>query len=94
MSSVSVRWLASKRLIQGQTEGIPQFLFLFAIQRHGVRLLLPTLLKGFDSIHAQGRRTSQGLGFGDQRLTTRHTGFLCYLPGLMRRMNDGFPLGL
>ena len=60
--------LAAKGFVQRFAEGVPQLLFVAAIQRHGLRFGLPALLQRFDGIHAQGGGSGQLSRFFNERL--------------------------
>ena len=60
--------LAAKGFVQRFAEGVPEFLFVAALQRHGLRFGLPALLQRFDGIHAQGGGSGQLSRFFNERL--------------------------
>jgi hypothetical protein len=72
----SVCAFALKGFIQGGAEDFPEFLFCFAVQRHRLRLHLPALLQGFDSVHPQSRGCTHLLGFLNQGLASVDAGLL------------------
>ena len=84
--------LVGKGLVDGLAESVPQLLFLTAVQRHAVRLFLPTLLQGLDGIDAQARLGRERVGFVDEGLAPRQRGFLRRLQRFVGRMNDRLPL--
>ena len=86
--------LAREGLVQGLSERVPQFLFVFAVQRNALRIGLPTLLQGFDGGHAQHGLGGQGLGLFDHGLAARQGLVLCRLQRRMRLVHQGFPLRL
>ena len=68
---------------------VPQFLLKLALQRHGLRLVLPTLLQAAHRVDAHHGLSAQRSGFFDHGLATHRAGLLL---GLQRRGGglDGF----
>ena len=86
--------LALESLVNGLAESVPQLLLLTAIQRHHLRLLLPTLLQRFHGIDTQMRFGGQGLGLFDQGVSLRQAGLLHGSQGGLSLMEGGLPQGL
>ena len=68
--------LALEGFIQRLAEGVPQLLFVLALQRHRLRLVLPALLQRLDGINAQAGGGTQFTGFVNHGLAHLHAGFL------------------
>jgi hypothetical protein len=90
----SRRGLAGKRLIQGLTESIPEFLLVLSVQSNALGIGLPTLLKGFDRRHTQHRLSGQGFGLFDHGLASCQSLILRGLQGHMSLVHQRLPLRL
>ena len=68
--------LAVERLVDGLAERVPELLLMLAIQRHRLRLGLPTLLQGLDGIDAQTWGRTQGACLLDHGVAALQAGLL------------------
>src|SRR5690606_30778112 len=83
--------LAIERLIDRLAEGVPQLLLEPALQRHSLRLGLPSLLESFYGIDTQHRCRAKRLCLGDHGLATLGAGFLRHLKRSRSRVNGLLP---
>ena len=90
----AVLGFALKGLVQGLTECVPQFLGQFAIQRHCLRFMLPTLLQCFDRVNFEHSGTGQLFGFFNHGATVGDAGCLRLLQRGMGAGHGSFPLHL
>ena len=61
--SFTLNRFALKRIVNRLSESVPHFLFLLALNRYALRLMLPALLQMLDRINMQHRCSTQGLSF-------------------------------
>ena len=80
--------LALEGFVQRLAEGIPQLLFVLALQRHALSFLLPALLQRLDGVDAQAGGSAEFARLVDHGLTHLYAGLLRRL-----KMSAGFGHG-
>ncbi|MNK72666.1 hypothetical protein D3C87_921490 [compost metagenome] len=68
--------LAVEGFVDGCAERVPQLLFVAAVERHALRLVLPALLQRLHGVDAQHRLGAQLCGLGDHGLAAFDAGLL------------------